>query len=105
MNKEIPFFKQEIPEMKNEIEIRKSETNQIKIMIKAEDKNAELIKDEIRRFTKKISDTEKDKESMRSGISLLKKHIEVLRGKIKNEDSKSRDFLSNVSQVLNKSVY
>ena len=90
--------------MNYEYGCRIKETKVISTLISGEERNINLIKDDIRKLNKKISDTEKEKENFRNGLLLLKKHIRVLNDKIKNEEEKSKEFILNVSTFVDKSL-
>jgi hypothetical protein len=58
MNKEMPYLKTEIPDMKDEYSNRIRETKIIEQLISGEEKDIELVKEEIRKTNKKISDVQ-----------------------------------------------
>lgn len=49
------------------------------------DKEILGMKDDIKKMNKSCTDSKKEKESIRNGISLLKKHIEILREKCEKQ--------------------
>ena len=90
--------------MNNQYSNKLKESNILSNLMFEEENNFNMIKDNIRKFNKKITDIEKEKESFRNGIMLLKKHITVLNEKIKNEDQKCKEFIQNVTLFVDKSL-
>lgn len=68
------------------------------------DKDTLLIKDEIRRMNKLITNDQKEKENMRNSINLLNKHNVLLENKIKEEAKKSKEFINDISFFVEKSI-
>src|SRR5690348_11325023 len=104
MKKETPGIKKDIVDMNEGYGVRNHETKVIAQLIAEEERDINLLKEEIRKFNKRNSDIEREKESYRTGINLLKKHIEVLTEKIRNEDEKCKEFITNVSSFVDKSL-
>ena len=103
--------------MNDEYNDKIKETKILHSLLVEEDRTNNLLKEEIRRVNKKITDNEvrkrfynnffilkREKESIRTGLALLKKHIEVLNEKITQQDKKSKDFLLNLSTFVNQSL-
>ena len=103
--------------MNDEYNDKIKETKILHSLLVEEDRTNNILKEEIRRVNKKITDNEvrkrfynnffilkREKESIRTGLALLKKHIEVLNEKITQQDKKSKDFLLNLSTFVNQSL-
>ncbi len=55
-------------------------------------------------FHVKIFLIKKEKESTKNSVLLLKKHILIISEKIMQEEIKSKQFIHNVSEFVDKSV-
>jgi len=101
-NIEVPQMMKDIEDLKKELFFKKNSTTGINSEVLQLEKNNNLCKDEISKMNKEITDLQKEKENAKNSILLLKRHILIMKEKILTEDSKSREFLSNVSTMLDK---
>ena len=79
--------------------------NRINTSIQNEKVSIQLLKENIQKLNKMISDKKRESESIRPALNLLKKHIITLKQKIKNIDLKKTDFMINVSEFVEKGNY
>lgn len=92
--------------MKNELFVKKQNTTYLNTEVLKAEKINRMMKEEIMRFNKDITDCQKDKENTRSSLLLLKKHILILKEKIKEQvfSSNERTLSQKASsQVLESS--
>lgn len=100
--KGISDYQKEIPTYKPQIEKLKAETIYINSIILNEKRELEIVKDEVAKMNKLISDKEKEKDNFRPAMILLKKHINALKLKIKNVDMQKSEFMINVTEFARK---
>ena len=98
-------YQKEIPNYKPKIEELKNETIEINTLIQKEKVSIQLLKENIQKMNKMISDKKRESESIRPALNLLKKHIITLKQKIKNIDLEKTGFMINVSEFVEKGNY
>ena len=63
-----------------------------------------MMKNQIQKLNKMISDKKKEKDNFRPALKLLKNHIVNLKQKIKSFDIGKTDFMINLSHFAEKGV-
>jgi len=94
----------DIENLRNELFVRKNNTTLLNTEILQFEKDNNLYKDEIGKMNKDLTDIQKEKENAKNSILLLKKHILIIKEKILQEDHKSKEFLNNVSFLIDSSL-
>lgn len=86
-----------------EILDKDKETNKIKKELFRDETLVSFMQDETRNLNKQVVDYQRDKQNLKSGIILFKKHIDKLKEHIKKENTKCKDFVSEVNTLVQKS--
>ena len=100
----ISKYQKEIPLLKLQIEKLKRETIRINELIIEEKHAIDSIKDTIQKLNKQISDKAKEKDNFRPAMTLLTKHTQSLKLKIKNIEIQKSDFMLNITEFTKKKV-
>ena len=100
MNMEIPMTRKRIEEMKSEMFEKDRESRQIKYLTFREESDVTFLQEETRRIGKQVIDLQNDKKNLMTAIVLLKKQTDLFKEKIIKEDSKSKEFISELSVLL-----
>jgi chromosome segregation ATPase len=91
--------------MNDEISLKNEELRYIRNDSIELDKEVLMLKDDTKKLNKSTTDIKKEKENLKNGIVLLKKHIVTLKEKIEKQDVGAREFLNDVSILLNQSYH
>jgi hypothetical protein len=89
--------------MNDEISLKNEELRYLRNDSIQLDKEILETKEEIKRINKCNSDMKREKESLKTGIALLRRHILSLRDKIVKQEATNRGFLNDVSILVNES--
>jgi hypothetical protein len=89
--------------MNDEISLKNEELRYLRNDSIQLDKEILETKEEIKRINKWNSDMKREKESLKTGIALLRRHILSLRDKIIKQEATNRGFLQDVSILVNES--
>jgi chromosome segregation ATPase len=103
LHKEIPDLKLELGAMNDEISLKNEELRYLRNDSIQLDKEILETKEEIKRVNKCNTDIKREKESLKTGIALLKRHIISLKEKISKQEATNRSFLYDVSILVNES--
>ena len=76
------------------------ESRQIKYLTFREESDVTFLQEETRRIGKQVIDLQNDKKNLMTAIVLLKKQTDLFKEKIIKEDSKSKEFISELSVLL-----
>ena len=79
--------------MKFEYENLNEESRILRNDMLFEEKSINLIKDDITKCNKMITDCNREKESMKVGMLQLKRHVKLMKDKIKAIDDKNKNIL------------
>ncbi len=103
MMKERKFLREEISDMKTEIFLRDTETNEMNTEILKLQAEVDFYKSENSRLSKRNSELIEIKKSMRTNIVMFKKENDFIKEKIAREDQKNKRFLAGISMMIEKS--
>jgi chromosome segregation ATPase len=102
MDMELIMLKKRIEEMKNEIFEKDRESKQLKYQIYRDESEVAFLQEENRRVGKQVVDLHSEKKNMMTAIVLMKKQNDLLKSKVIKEDGKSKEFIAEVSALLNR---
>lgn len=100
--RQIPYIRNQIEQMKNEATTLYEETKELKNQRLQLDRNMFMLNDEIKRYNKLNSDTFADKENLKNAIKLLKKHSVLTLEKIKLQEEQGKEFFSSLTLLAQK---
>jgi chromosome segregation ATPase len=104
LNKELPGYRIEIDDMKNKITQLNEETKFIENSTIEIEREIFGIQDEIKKTNGLNSAIIKDKEKINNEIVTLKKHIDMLKGKIQRIEHSSNEFMNSVGILVQESL-
>jgi len=100
MEMELPMLKNRVFKMKEEIFEKDSETRQLRFDIYKDESEVAFLQEETRRLSKAVLQLQEDKKNMRAAVVLFKKQNDMLKEKVIKEDNRSKDFIGEVSTLL-----
>ena len=104
LNKELPFYRIEIDNLKMEISKLNEETKYIRNNIIEYEREILAIQDEVKKLNTLNSNLIKDKEKMIPEALKYKNSIEMLESKIKYIDNQSNHFMNNVELLIKENI-
>lgn len=105
MNKELPWLRNEIDEMKTLIAQHNEETRYIRNDSIQIERETLLAKDEIKKTNGQIALILKQKEKFGNAIVLIHKHIETMKEKIRKQDRLSDELMNSVKTLVDQSSH
>ncbi len=86
-------IKSEISKAKLDYEMIMEENRNIRNDILIDDKLLNVVKEDIKKTNKLITDTNKEKDNIKGGIIQLKRHIKLMKDKVNGIDDKNKSLL------------
>lgn len=88
--------------MKKEIIKQDKETSLMKREIYAVESETASLKELSEKLSIMIHEDDRDRRNLKSSIIFIKKHIDKLKQNIKHEDAKSKEFIHEISTLVDR---